>query len=334
MNAFLFALNAILPIMILFLFGFFLKHIKFFNANFISQLNKYVFRVALPALLFYNVYSVESLQNINWVVIGFSVAALFVIFLLAFVSVVIFIKDPKQKGVLLQAAFRSNFALIGLPLAEELGSPSAIVVISLLFAFAIPLSNTLAVISLSMFQKNELGKVDIKSIFISVIKNPLIIGVLVGVVFLAARSFIPLDSQNELVFSLENNLSPLYKVIVWIKSTASPLALIALGGQFEVSVVKKLKKQIIFGTMWRIALAPALVLTTAYFLSLKYSDFDQVFPALIALFASPVAVSSVIMAEEMDNDGQLAGQLVVWTSIGSVISLFVIITSLRSLGVL
>ncbi|MFA6801650.1 MAG: AEC family transporter [Acholeplasmataceae bacterium] len=192
MNAFLFALNAILPIMILFLFGFFLKHIKFFNANFISQLNKYVFRVALPALLFYNVYSVESLQNINWVVIGFSVAALFVIFLLAFVSVVIFIKDPKQKGVLLQAAFRSNFALIGLPLAEELGSPSAIVVISLLFAFAIPLSNTLAVISLSMFQKNELGKVDIKSIFISVIKNPLIIGVLVGVVFLAARSFVPL----------------------------------------------------------------------------------------------------------------------------------------------
>ncbi|MFA6801651.1 MAG: AEC family transporter [Acholeplasmataceae bacterium] len=143
-----------------------------------------------------------------------------------------------------------------------------------------------------------------------------------------------LYSQNELVFSLENNLSPLYKVIVWIKSTASPLALIALGGQFEVSVVKKLKKQIIFGTMWRIALAPALVLTTAYFLSLKYSDFDQVFPALIALFASPVAVSSVIMAEEMDNDGQLAGQLVVWTSIGSVISLFVIITSLRSLGVL
>ncbi len=337
MDVFLFALNAILPIIILFLFGYFLKQIKFLDKLFFAQLNKYIFRIALPVLLFYNVYSVSSLDNINWMVIGFSIASLFIIFFLGLLSVIFFIKDPKQKGVILQSSFRANFALIGMPLAQALGSETALSVISILFAFAIPITNTLAVISLSMFQKNETGKVDPWAICKNVIKNPLIIGVLVGLLSVYIRSFIPTELVNGEavhVFTIQSNTPFLYKVIDWIAHTATPMALIALGGQFEISKVTKLKNQIIFGTLWRIVLAPGLVLVAAYFLSLRYNDFDGVFPAFIALFASPVAVSSVIMASEMDNDEQLAGQLVVWTSIGSVITLFIIIVALRSLGVL
>ena len=334
MNAFLFALNAVLPIILLFLFGYFLKHIKFLSDIFFIQLNKFIFRIALPILLFYNIYSVESLSNINWTVIGFSVGGLLLIFLLAFVTVVLFIKDPKQKGVILQGAFRSNFALIGLPLAQALGSAEAITVMSFLFAFAIPISNILAVISLSMFQKNEHGRIDPFAILKNIVKNPLIIAVFIGVIALVIRSFIPVDTEGIPIFMIKNQLAPVYQVIKWIKGTASPLALIALGGQFEISVVKKLKKQIIFGSLWRIVLAPLIILVAAYFVSLRNNNFDGIFPALIALFASPVAVSSVIMAEEMDNDGQLAGQLVVWTSIGSVLTIFIIIVSLRSLGIL
>lgn len=334
MNAFLFALNAILPIIILFLFGYFLKRIKFLDSLFFSQLNKYIFRVALPALLFINIYSVQSLSNINWFVIGFSIIGLFVLFILAYLTALFFIKDPKQKGVILSAAFRSNFALIGLPLAQALGSAQAIEVMSLLFAFALPISNTLGVISLSMFQRNEHGKVDFKSILLNVLKNPLIIGVIVALITIGIRSFIPLNEDHIPVFTIQYSLPFIYKVIGWISQTASPLALIALGGQFEMSVVKKLKNQIVIGTLWRIVIAPAIILAIAYFINLKNQQFDNVFPALIALFASPVAVSSVIMASEMDNDDQLAGQLVVWTSIGSVLTIFIIIVALRSLGVL
>lgn len=334
MNAFIFALNAILPIILLFAFGYFLKHINFFNDIFFSQLNKYIFRIALPVLIFYNIFKVESLQNINWIVIGFSIASLIAIYLLALVFVIVFVKDDKQKGVILQGAFRSNFALIGLPLAEALGNAQSLEVISVLFAFAIPLSNTLAVISLSMFQKNEQGKVDPKTLFLNVVKNPLIHGVFFGLIAVGIRSFIPIDTNGELVFSIEQHLPFLYKVMIWLAGTASPLALIALGGQFEISVVKKLKSQIIQGTLWRIVIAPLIVLSIAYFLSLRYSEFDNTFPALVALFASPVAVSSVIMAYEMDNDDQLAGQLVVWTSLGSVLTLFIIIVVLRSLAIL
>jgi len=334
MDAFLFALNAVLPIIILFVLGYLLKHFKVFNDIFFSQLNKYVFRIALPVLLFFNIYAVNDLSNLNWMIIVYAIVGLFVIFFLALLWVILFVKDSKQKGVILQASFRSNFALIGLPLAQALGSDQAIEMMSILFAIAIPLNNIMAVVSLSMFQKNEFGKVSPKAIFISVLKNPLIIAVFIGIFVVAIRSFIPLDAENIRVFTIENQLPFFYKSIQWISQTASPLALIALGGQFEMSVIKKLKNQIISGTLWRIVIAPGLLLSIAYFMSLRYNQFDNMFPALIALFASPVAVSSVIMASEMDNDEQLAGQLVVWTCIGSVITIFMIIVVLRSLDVL
>lgn len=334
MDALLFALNAILPIIILFLIGYFLKHISFFDKVFIVQLNKYIFRIAIPALLFYNIYAVESFENINWSVIWFSVSALFIVTMIAFITVILFVKNPKQKGVILSAAFRSNFALIGLPLAQSLGNATAIEAMSILFAFALPISNTLGVIALSMFQRNEYGKIDSKLILLNIVKNPLIIAVVIAIITLGIRSLIPVDMDGNHVFTIQYSLPFIYKVIEYIALTASPMALIALGGQFEISVVKKLKFQIIHGSLLRIVFAPALVLTAAYFIDLKYHLFTDVFPAFIALFASPVAVSSVIMAAEMDNDEQLAGQLVVWTSIGSVLTLFIIIATLRSLNVL
>lgn len=333
MDALLFALNAILPILILFVFGYFLKHIKFFDRTFFNTLNKYIFRIGLPALLFYKIYQIEDLGQINWELIAFALSGILIVFALALISVLLFVKDDKKKGVILQAAFRSNFALIGLPLADALGGPETGRFIAVLFAFAIPLTNTLGVISLTMFQKDELGKVNIGFMIKNIVTNPLIIAVVTGIVVLAIRGFIPVV-DGEIVFSLERDIPILFKPIMWIANTATPLALIALGGQFEMSVVRSLAKDIIHGVLWRIVIVPGLVLTTAYFLKDRFTGIADAFPALIALFSAPVAVSSVIMAHEMGSDDQLAGQLVVWTSVGSVFTIFIIVVVFRSLGVL
>lgn len=334
MDALLFALNAILPILLLVVLGYFLKHIKFFDQSFVNQLNKYVFRIGIPALLFYKIYNIESLSDINWQLIAFSLIAILVVFLLALISVSIFVKDDRKKGVILQAAFRSNFALIGLPLAEAIGGAETARFIAVLFAFAIPLTNILGVISLTMFQKDELGKVSIPFMLKNIITNPLIISVVLGLLTLAIRSVLPV-SNGEIVFLLERDLPIIFKPLSWLANTATPLALIALGGQFEISVVKSLMKDIIHGTLWRIVIVPGLVLAIAYILRFKMVGLSgEAFPALIALFSAPVAVSSVIMAHEMKGDDQLAGQLVVWTSIGSVITIFMTIAVFRGLGVL
>ena len=114
-----------------------------------------------------------------------------------------------------------------------------------------------------------------------------------------------------------------------IGNCATPVALIALGGNFTFGAVSRLKKLIVTGTLLRVVFVPGIVLCCAYFLGFREVEF----PALIALFATPVAVSSVPMASEMGNDDTLAGQLVVWTSILSSVTLFAVIFLCAQIGI-
>lgn len=331
-STFVFAFNAIMPIILIVLLGYGLRRIKFIDLPFVNLLNKFVFRIALPILLFYNVYSINSLNDINWAVVLFTVVAILVVFSVGLIFVSVAIKDPKQKGVILQSIFRSNFALVGIPLAQTLGGTEALAIVSIISAFTIPLLNVLAVVSLTMFQRNEFGeRISIRKILKMIASNPLIIGVLLGLLTLIIRTFIPVVN-GELAFSLKNNLTFSYTFLRIMSQTATPLALIALGGQFEFSVVKSLAKQIVIGVTWRILIVPASVITSAYLLASRIPGISESYPALIALFATPVAVSSAIMANEMGGDKQLAGQLVVWSTICSIVTIFFTIVIMRSIG--
>lgn len=355
-----FTCNAVLPIIVLIIIGYGLKRIKLFPDNFWKMANKLCFRVALPVMLFYNIYNVSSIKNIanQWKIVLFCVIFVLIIFSIALLCVMLFSKDSRQKGVILQCVFRSNFAIIGVSLAESLaaGSKDPVALAAVISAVSIPLFNILAIISLTIFIKDENGnKVSIKNILKKIVTNPLIIGVFLGIIVLAIRSFIP--SHTETVYSLSNSSDPtsitsstvtvykftikdklpfIYTTLGWIKNIASPLALIALGGDFVFSAVSRLKWQIIFATLARVVLVPTIGLIVVYFINKNtgwFGDNKIIFPTLIALFGTPVAVSSVPMAIEMKNDDELAGQLVVWTSILSAFTLFIIVLISRGVGI-
>ncbi len=336
-NVFLYAANAVLPIILLIGLGYFLRQRKFYDEKFLKTANKLGFRVALPMLLFFNVYEIDSISSINWSTVVYAIATIIVLFAVGFIAVKFFCKDDRQKGVLLQSAFRSNFAIIGIPLAQSLGGDSTLAVVSVLSAFSIALFNVLAVISLTVFIKdNNNQRPGLKSIAIRILKNPLIIAIAVGLICLIVRSFIPVDDLGQPVFSVKNQLPFLYSSISTVAKMASPLMLIVLGGQFSFEAVSSLKKQIAFGTILRIVIAPiigvgaAIILNETGFLSFNADDYA----AFIALFGSPIAVSSAVMAAEMHNDEQLAGQLVVWTSIGSMLTVFIGAVILKSVNLL
>ena len=118
----------------------------------------------------------------------------------------------------------------------------------------------------------------------------------------------------------------------YLSNLATPLALLVLGVQFEFSAVKEMKKEIVFGTLARTVLAPALAIGVA-FLFLKEQFSGAHFAAFVAMFATPVAVSSVPMAQEMKGDASLAGQLVVWTTLASALSVFFASWLLKLAGV-
>lgn len=334
LDTFLFAANAILPIVVLILLGYVLKRIRFIDVHFVNILNKYVFRVGLPALLFFNVYNIEDISEIKFGVILFAVVMMLLLFSIGYLTIPFTVKDPNQKGVILQVIVRSNFALIGIPLAQTLGGVEAIAVVALLSAFTIPLANVLSVISLTMYQTNEHGeRISIKKMIKNILTNPLILGVFSGLLALLIRGLITPEG-GEPFFSLKNDTKFIYDSIRLLSQTASPMALIALGGQFELSVVKPLFKKIALGVTWRILIVPAITLGLAYYLEDRIPGMEYAYAGLIALFATPIAVSSAIMVHEMGGDEKLAGQLVIWSSVFSIFTLFGFIVFFRAVGAL
>ncbi len=329
------AVNAVLPIVLLILLGYVLRQKGFLSGDFVKTGNRLVFKVCLPCMLFVNVYDIEGFSVIPWDIVLYSVAIIGVIFVIGLAAALATTSVPERRGVLLQCAFRSNFAIIGLSLAGALGGNEAQAVAAVISAFTIPVFNILAVIALSVFVGGSNGKNSIQSILLNICKNPLIIGVVLGLLCVAFRAA-QLQVYREVRFSLKQDMKFFYDSLTKLKAIASPFALLVLGGQFTFSAVKGMFREIAVGTVLRLVVAPVLGIGGAILLTrfgVLTCGVDE-YPALIALFGSPVAVSSAVMAGAMDNDEQLATQLVVWTSICSMITIFLQVCVLMAAGLL
>ena len=152
-------------------------------------------------------------------------------------------------------------------------------------------------------------------ILIKTIQNPLIIGIMLGILCLIVRMLLPLNDSGQPLFMIKNNIPFLYSALQNVGKIASPLMLVVLGAQFDFGAAAQLLKQIILGTSLRLVVSPLLGIGIAVLLKDFLNLTTLEMPALIAMFSTPVAVSSVVMTEQSGGDGQLAAQLVVWTSI-------------------
>ncbi len=316
MESFIFALEAVSPIVLMVAVGYLLKRVGLMSVSVAKTCNKLVFRLFLPVMLFLNVYKIENLAEMEFGYMAYALLGIFVLFLLALPVAVLAARKRGYRGPIWQASFRSNFALIGIPLAESLCGAEGAMLASLLSAATVPLLNVLAVIALSVFRDSG-ERPSVKKILLGILKNPLIQGIAIGIAVLGIRSVF---AEAEIAFRL-SDIKPIYTVLGNLSNLATPLALISLGAQFEFSAISSLRREILTGTLMRTLVAPLLGLGVAY---LFFRNVFQMahFASFVAVFATPVSVSSAPMAQEMGNDAALAGQLVVWTTLASAFSIF------------
>ena len=330
------AMNAVLPIVLLSVLGYILKRAGFLTEGFTKVGSKLVFRVCLAVTLFVNVYNINDFTAVPWDVVIYCLFAICLLFVLGLVSAILTTPLPARRGVITHAVFRSNFAIIGLSLAASLGGDEAMSVASVVSAFAIPLYNILGVVSLTMFAGRGEKRYSALDFLGDVLKNPMILGAIAGAVCILLR-----ELQNVLfgnvVFSIKEDLPFVFDTLNKLKTMTTPLALLVLGAQFTFSAVKGLFKEIVVGVSWRLVLAPLIGIGLAALIS-RYTDILSCnvnsYPALIALFGSPVAVSTAVIASEMGGDEQLATQLVVWSSLGSVITIYITVCIMMACGLL
>ena len=305
------AFKVVFPILVYISLGYFFKSIKLYDTKGIKVVNDLVFKLFLPCLLFYNIYTtnVDEILNIPFII--YAISFVVIMFIILMVTVPFFIRDNSKCGVFIQGIFRSNFVLFGLPVSTTLLSEGNAGLTSLSIAFIVPLYNVLAVICLERFRKN---KVNFWAIIKGILKNPLIIASALGVVFLVLDIKMPDFCGN---------------VVRDLSRVATPLALVGLGGSFTFSAIKGNTLKLMFLLLFKLLIVPF----TAIFLGAYVFGFEgAAIVTLISAFASPTAVSSFTMAQSMGGDSDLAAQTVVFTSVFSILTVFFIVAVTKSLN--
>lgn len=304
--------SAVAPIFLLMLLGYIIKRAKLADKKNFDVINRLVFKVFLPVLLFYNIYKTESAQVFDIRLVAFVIISVLCVFILSYFVVLGLTKENPKRGVMLQGFFRSNFAILGIPLITYIYGDKTTGLSSLMVAVVIPLFNILAVISLERFRD---GKLNIKKLFYGIIKNPLIIGCMIGAVFFGFNIKLP---------------SVLEKAVRDVSGVATPLAIIVLGGSFTFSSIKGYIREISIVVAARLLIVPLIMIFTAVLLGFR----GEALSCILVISGSPVAVSSFAMAQQMGGDETLAGQVVVLSSALCLLTLFLWIFGLDYLGLL
>lgn len=302
--------NAIVPLFLIMGLGYLAKRQRWITYESSRQMNKTAFYTLMPVMLFNNIYLSDFSRLLSAKYIVFVCSS---IALMYFASIFIARKIETERsklGVIVQASFRSNFVLLGVPLAASLLPDADMGIPSVSVAIVVPAFNILAVLVLENYRG---GKTEFKPLVINILKNPLIIASVLGILVKAIDIRMPRF--------IESFMSK-------AGSAASPVLLLLLGASFEMQNFKNNKKDLAACVGMRLLLFPALILFTAFVFGFRGIEFVT----LLVLSSAPTAVNSFNMAQQMGGDEELAGAAVTTSTALSFFTLFFWCTLFKFMG--
>lgn len=315
---FLYSFHAVAPIFLIVLVGVVLKRAKFVNDAFLDISEKLVFKLALPVMLFLEVAGGSLSELADGKLIAFCVVTVTASFLLISILAVVCIRDSAKRGAFVQGCCRSNFAILGVPLADNMFGETGTALIAIVMPFVILMFNAYSVVILSLFSSDSSQKLNaakLLHILKGIITNPLIIGVVLGLPFMFFQWELPVVIDKSLTY---------------ISNLTTPLALICLGANFRPESLHGRVGYAVVSSFVKTVALPAIMVTIAALLGFR----DAALGVILILFGAPTAVSSYIMAKKMGNDGELAAQILLLTTFLCMLTIFCGVFILRSLGMI
>ena len=311
----IFSINAILPVFLMVILGWILKNKKFLPEAFFNSADKFVFRVALPCNLFIGILAgdPEKLKKALPLIL-FCAIGITAVFLIAWCLAPIFIKDNKKRGAFIQGVYRGNFAILGLPIAENVFGEIGSTTVAVVMPAAVMLVNVYAVVILSVYAPSDVKKPPLataRDIFVSILKNPLIIACFAGLVCMLLGVELPAFAD---------------KTVTKLSDTVFALALMSLGAGFSFEALKGRVGTSIVGAIVKTVVAPLLAVSAAVFLGFRGVELG----IILIFFGAPTAVSSYIMAKNMKSDYEMASQILLISTLLCMFTLFVGIFVLKS----
>ena len=294
--------------------GFILKKLGLIDDVFASKMNKFVFLVPLPVLLFEDLSTVDFAEVWNLKFVLFCFAATLICIALA-AAVSFLWKDKSIQGEFIQASYRSSAALLGIAFIQNIYGDAGMA--PLMIIGSVPLYNIMAVVVLSFFQP-ERKKLD-RQVWIDTLKgivtNPIILGIVAGLLWSALR--IPMPSIME-------------KVVSDVSATATPLGLIAMGASFDIRKAFGKAKPAVAASVMKLVGFAVIFLPLAVWLGFRREQLV----AILIMLGSATTVSCYVMARNMGHEGVLTSSTVMLTTMFSAFTVTGWVYILRSLGLI
>ncbi len=310
-----FCVQAVAPMALLIFLGWFLRRVGILTEGFRQAATKLLFSVALPVFLFTKTAGAD-LSGFSPAPVIAGVCSTLIMFFMGWLILPHIEKDPAKYGVMVQGAYRSNFAILGIPLVSAIyGSASDLAAVSLL-TVVVPLYSTLAVIILTPASEQAAGHGAISwgSRFRSILTNPLILSTMAGIPF----SLLHID-----ILHMEQ-LSFLTKAMGYVTDLTLPLGMLCVGASFSAVSGdcgecdrEHLTRNTIIGVAAKLVLSPLVTLGLGYALGCRGVDLG----VLMVLVCGPCSVTSYIMASAMGGNRLLASKLVAYTTVLSAVTI-------------
>ena len=299
-NSFSVCMEAILPVFLLMAVGYAAKRLGIIKEETIPAMNTVAFKTFLPVMSFFNIYNSDPSSSLQPRLMVFSAVMIVVVFSLSVLFARFFVRDPRKLGVVIQGLFRSNYLAVGLPVASMLVPDGDAGVISVLTAVTVPIFNILAIIVLDYYSGE---KINAGKLLRDCLKNPLIIACGLGILSMLLKFRFP---------------SPIETTLRDMSRVGSPLMLFLLGAFFRFDKIGPNARELTAVLLGRLIVIPAAVLPVAILLGFRGIELATI----LVLSGAATAVASFTMAQQMGGDASLAGNIVVFTSIGCTFTLF------------
>ena len=312
MENLIFSLNATIPIFLMMLLGMLFRKLGWMDEVFAAKMNKFVFLVPLPVLLFEQLATVDfsEVWDIKFILFCFVVTAISIT-----ISTLISLlwKDRSIKGEFIQATYRSSAALLGIAFIQNIYGTAGMA--PLMIIGSVPLYNIMAVVVLSVFKpgNNSFDKALVKKTLKGIATNPIIIGIVAGFVWSALKLPMP---------------SILHKTVSSIGATATPMGLMSMGATFEMKKATSKMKPTLVAVFMKLVGFCVVFLPMAALLGFRNEEMI----AILVMLGSATTVSCFVMARNMGHEGTLSSGGIMMTTLLSAFTLTMWLDVLRSFG--
>ncbi|MGJ8646498.1 MAG: AEC family transporter [Marinomonas colpomeniae] len=313
MNNFLdvlaFSFSITMPIFLILGLGIVLYRIRLINDNFIDTASKLVFNVTLPALLFISISRTNVSSNTDFSLVIYAMAAVIITYIALELIMPFWIQDKAERAVLIQGAFRSNMGIIGLAYCVNAYGNDVYAVASVYLGGVTILFNILSVIGLSRGLGGNINRIGILK---GIAKNPLIIAILAAFIISITGLELP---------------TTIYKAGDYFAQMTLPLALLCAGASLSFSSIKNGLSGALIASIAKLAFIPFLLTFGGYLLGYRGMELGVLF----LMSSAPTASASYIMVRAMNGNSSLAANVIVITTVASLVTTSIGVTLLKSL---